>query len=344
MLCGHSGALNDGQQIPLHPLAAGIRPIVPRLAGDDDLVDLVDEHDAVRLRAGEGLLHHSLLVDQPLRLRLFDQRPGLAHRHLLLPLLLARLPQRTGQGYLDLLRRVVAAEVDGGGHAGRGPLVLHGAVVQLALAQQGAERLAGLVARLAVAACQQVQQFLLHRVAQTGGDLPLHARARMHNGVLHQVADDLVHVSAVVPHLCELGGLDLDKGRIRQLGKATRNLRLAAASGADHQDVLRNHLLAKILLEPHAPPAVAQRHRHGLLRVRLADDELVQQLNHRGGRQRIQLLRFYINPRCRLSVRGLVGALCGHLRCAGSKPPGASPGETWWRRSCPVYREPRCKR
>jgi hypothetical protein len=53
-----------------------------------------------------------------------------------------------------------------------------------------------------------------------------------------QVADDGIHVLAHVADLGELGGLDLDEGRVGQPGQAARNLGLADTGGADHQDVL----------------------------------------------------------------------------------------------------------
>src|SRR6185437_9871523 len=48
------------------------------------------------------------------------------------------------------------------------------------------------------------------------------------------------------------------------------------AGGADHQDVLRRDLVAHLRRELHAPPAAAQRHRHGALGVVLADDVAVE--------------------------------------------------------------------
>jgi hypothetical protein len=78
--------------------------------------------------------------------------------------------------------------------------------------------------------------------------LALHlAFALLLDGHLDQVADDGVHVLAHIAHLGELGGLDLDEGRVGQPRQAARDLGLAHAGGPDHQDVLRRDLAAQLL-------------------------------------------------------------------------------------------------
>jgi hypothetical protein len=94
--------------------------------------------------------------------------------------------------------------------------------------------------------------------------------------VLRQVADDGVHILAHIAHFGELGGLDLDEGRIGQLGQAARDLGLAHARGADHEDVLRRDLVAQAAFDLLAAPAVAQRDGHGALGAGLAHDVVVQ--------------------------------------------------------------------
>ena len=100
--------------------------------------------------------------------------------------------------------------------------------------------------------------------------------ARHVDGDLHEVAHDLLDVAADIADLGELGGLDLDERRLRQLGEAARDLGLADAGGADHQDVLGQHLLAQLLRQLLAAPAVAQRDGDGALGVVLADDVAVE--------------------------------------------------------------------
>ena len=96
------------------------------------------------------------------------------------------------------------------------------------------------------------------------------------NAHFDEVAHDLLDVAPDIADLGELRRLDLDEGRARELGEAPGNLRLADAGRADHQDVLRHHLLAQAFVELQAAPAVSQRDRNGALGVALADDEAVE--------------------------------------------------------------------
>src|SRR3546814_1870367 len=56
-----------------------------------------------------------------------------------------------------------------------------------------------------------------------------------------QVADDLLDVLADVADLGEARRLDLDERRVGQRRQAARDLGLADAGGADHEDVLGHH-------------------------------------------------------------------------------------------------------
>ena len=93
---------------------------------------------------------------------------------------------------------------------------------------------------------------------------------------LDEVADDLLDIAADIADLGELGRLDLEERRLREPRQAARDLGLAAAGRADHQDVLRQHLLAQLGGQLLAPPAVAQRDGDGALGVVLADDVAVE--------------------------------------------------------------------
>ena len=64
---------------------------------------------------------------------------------------------------------------------------------------------------------------------------------------LDEVADDLLDIAADIADLGELGRLDLEERRLRELRQAARDLGLADAGRADHQDVLRQHLLAQLV-------------------------------------------------------------------------------------------------
>jgi hypothetical protein len=67
--------------------------------------------------------------------------------------------------------------------------------------------------------------------------------------------------------------------------KAARNLGLADTGRADHQNVLRQHLLAQLLVELQTAPAIAQRDRHRALGIDLADDEAVELGHDFAGRE-----------------------------------------------------------
>ena len=102
---------------------------------------------------------------------------------------------------------------------------------------------------------------------------------------LDQVAGDLLDVAADIADLGELGRLDLDERRVGELGQPPADLGLAAAGGADHQDVLGRHLVAQRLGQLLAAPAVAQRDRDRALGLVLADDMRVERGDDRLGRE-----------------------------------------------------------
>ena len=102
------------------------------------------------------------------------------------------------------------------------------------------------------------------------------ALPRQADADLDQIAHDGVDVAAHVAHLGELGGLHLQERRTGETGEAARNLGLSATGGADHEDVFGQHLLAQILGELLAPPAVAQCDGDGTLGISLADDVAVE--------------------------------------------------------------------
>ncbi len=64
-------------------------------------------------------------------------------------------------------------------------------------------------------------------------------------GDVGEIADDRLDVLADVADLGELGRLDLEEGRVGQRRQASRDLGLADAGRADHQDVLGRDLVAQ---------------------------------------------------------------------------------------------------
>src|SRR2546427_728679 len=106
--------------------------------------------------------------------------------------------------------------------------------------------------------------------------------ARHHLGLDHvhrqlgEVADHRFHVASHVADLGVLGGLDLQEGRLGELREPAGHLGLPDAGRADHDDVLRRHLVAQVGRQVLPPPAVAQRDRYGALGPLLSDDVAVE--------------------------------------------------------------------
>jgi hypothetical protein len=110
----------------------------------------------------------------------------------------------------------------------------------------------------------------------------------LHRGV-GEVAHDLFDILADVPHFGEARGFHFHEGSVGERGQAPCDFRLADAGGADHQDVLRHHLVAQFGIELHAAPAVAQGDGDRALGGLLPDDVAVEFLHdlarrHGGGR------------------------------------------------------------
>ena len=100
------------------------------------------------------------------------------------------------------------------------------------------------------------------------------------HGCLYEIPHDGFNVASDISDLCELRRLDLEKGRTDETGKAAGDLRFADTRRADHEDVLRNDVLAHIGIELPAAPAVAQGDGDGALRFLLADNIFIQFCNN----------------------------------------------------------------
>src|SRR5262249_2926159 len=114
------------------------------------------------------------------------------------------------------------------------------------------------------------------RVLRTCAHASRRLLARLLDADLDQVAHDGVDVAPDVADLGELGRLHLDEGRVGEPRQAARDLGLAHAGGADHQDVLRRDLLAQRLGHLLAAPAVPERDGDRALRLALPYYVLVQ--------------------------------------------------------------------
>ena len=103
---------------------------------------------------------------------------------------------------------------------------------------------------------------------------------------LGEVADHRLDVAPDVADLGELRRLDLDERRLREPRQPPRDLGLADAGRADHEDVLRRDLLGHLRRQLLPPHAVAQRDGDGALGLALADDVLVELGDDLARRQR----------------------------------------------------------
>ncbi len=283
-------AFDQRQQVALYTLTGDIG--AADIAALGDLVDLIDEHDAVLFDRFQRLGLELFFIDQATGFFVAHHFQRFAN------LQLARLAfalAHIGEQALQLVGHFFHARGGGDFDAhGIGHLDFDFLVVQLAFAQALAEQLAGigigtgLSGFLAEAAgpCRWQQGVedalfggILGAVAHTD-DFLLTQHLQSSVG---QVADDGFHIAAHIAHFSELGGFDLEERGIGQLGQAPGDLGLAHAGGADHQDVLGRHFGAQLGRELHTAPAVAQGDGHGALGVVLADDVTVELVDDLAG-------------------------------------------------------------
>ncbi len=299
----HGAALDDGQYVALHALAGHVGAMAGRLARH--LVDFVDKDDAVLLGALDGLGIHRVHIDEVLFLLVDEDAARFLHLDL------------ADLGFLghDAAQHVVHVHI-GAGDFVVGRDFLHLNLDQAMLQLAGSElrdHLAALFAQLRLLLDRQLGRARLvaqqhvdrigrlfrRRLNNQIGQTHLGALARLDvdarlvdllgqaDGRFNQIADDRLHIAADIAHLGELGRLDLDERRIHQLGQTARDLGLAHAGGADHQDVFRRDLLLHLLGELRAAVAVPQRHSDGTLGVLLTDDIAVKLAHDFTGRQLI---------------------------------------------------------
>ena len=250
-----------------------------------DLVDLVEEDDAVLLDRLDGVLHQMFLIEQLVGLLGDEDLVRLLHGD----------ASRLGAAAAELAEDV--ADVDGthlrAGHSGnfehRHAAAAGRTSISISLSFSSPARSFLRNVSLVEALAFGPTSASTTRISAACSARDLHVLALLLAGQgdadLDQVAHDLLDVAADIAHLGELGRLDLDERRAGQPRQPPRNLGLADAGRADHQDVLRQHLLAQLVVELLASPAVAQRDGDGALGVGLADDEAVQLGDDFAGRE-----------------------------------------------------------
>ena len=267
-------ALDQGQEVALHALARHVAADAP--VPGRDLVDLVEEDDAVVLDLADRLLHERVLVEQLVGFLGDERLVGLAH---------ADAP---GLGFAAERLAEHVAEIDrpDGGARQAGDLEhrqsaaagLHLDLDLLVVELVGAQLLAERLAR-GGAGCrpdERIEHALLGGEMRPRLDLPALVLLDEADADLDEVAHDLLDVAPDIADFRELGRLHLEERGAGETGETAGDLRLAAAGRADHQDVLRQNLLLHGAFELLPPPAVAQRDGDGALGVVLADDVAVE--------------------------------------------------------------------
>ena len=208
-----------------------------RLArGERNLVDLVDEDDAVRLHPLERLAHDALLVHELLGLLLREEPSGFGNAELAL---LGFLPERQVAEHLlqiepHLLHALAAEDL----HRRRRALLhlhLDLALVEAARVQHAAQFLARAVAG---AGQQKIQQAFFGQLLGAWLHVLRPLLADQRDALLDQIADHRVDVLSDVPDFGELRSLHFHEGRARQPRQPPRDLGLADAGRPDEDDVL----------------------------------------------------------------------------------------------------------
>ena len=123
---------------------------------------------------------------------------------------------------------------------------------------------------------QQVEQALVDLFAGEVFDLRLALGTHHVDGVLDEIAHHGLHITPDITDLGELRGLHFGERRPGQLGQTPRNLGFPHARRADEDDVIRRDFLSDGFRGPLTAPTIAQRDRHRLLGVSLADDVAIQ--------------------------------------------------------------------
>ena len=270
-----------------------------------DLVDLINENDAVLLRLFYGLADHIVHVDQLFGFLLYQDAPCFAHFDAAVLLLFRNEPAHhfiqvdvNSKGKHGVASRAVLFDFDLNKFFFQLPctelcgdflppcavlclffLRLGRFAAWLPSAEQELKRVHGRRRTLLCTRHKQVDQPLVRR----GFRNDAHSR---HAFILaeadrcfNKVADHGVHIPPHIADFRKLRGLHLHKRRIHKLCKPPCDLGFADARGAHHDDVLRRDLLPELGRKAAPAVTVAQRDRHGAFRLILADDITIKRFN-----------------------------------------------------------------
>ena len=275
-------AFDQRQQIALHAFAGDIAAAA-LFGARADLVDLVEEDDAVVLDRLDRLAHDGVIVEQLVGF-FGDQRIMRGgHGHAARRGAAAHLAEDVAEIEHAHLRARHAGNLEGRRPAAFAHLQFDFLVVEFAVAQLLAEAFArGLSG---IGADQRVENAVLGIGFGARFDILALLRAHLGDADFQKIAHDLLDVAADIADFGELGRFDLEERRLRELGEPARDLGLADAGRPDHQDVLGQHLFAQLRSKLLAAPAVPQRNGDGALGVVLADDVAVEFGNDFAGRE-----------------------------------------------------------
>ena len=240
-----------------------------------NLVDLVEEDDAVILHRLDGFLRQLLGIEQLVGFLVDQDFVGFVDVHApRLGAAAAQLAENVADRDGADLRARHAGNFEQRHAAGGLHFDLDFLVIELAGAQLAAERFLG--RRAGIGANQRIEDAALSGLLGAGLDVLALSVPRQGDGDLDQIAHDLLDVAADIADLGELGRFHLEERRPGELGKPASDFRLADAGRPDHQNVLRQHLFAQSVIELQPAPAIAQRNGDRALGVGLSDDEAVE--------------------------------------------------------------------
>ena len=280
VLGGDRRALHQRQKVALHALARDVG--AARFLARRDLVDLVEEHDALLLDPVDRDGAQLFLVDALAGFLVGQQLERILDGHFARFLFVTC---KTGKHALELLGHIFHARRAHDVHLGS---LLRDFDIDLGRIEQPfAQPLAKSLARGVFFAQrravrgtgrrdQRVEYAIFGGIFGLGTHALHFLLARQFDRDVGKIANDRVHVAAHIADLGELGRFDLDEGRVRKPCQPARDLGLAHARRADHQNVLGVYFGAQRLGDLLAPPAVAQGHGHRALGARLADDVFVE--------------------------------------------------------------------
>ena len=240
-----------------------------------DLVDLVEKDDAVVFRVVHRFLGEAIGIDQLVGLLALQDGAGGRHFQFFLRLLAAHHAAHHF-AEVDHLAGRYAWQIDLADR--RRPSVGHGdfdvLVFHLAVTEHFSEFVLGVGA--GGVADQRIDDAVFSTCFGLGLHVPPAGFAQHVEADFDQIAHDGIDVAADIADFGEFGGFHLEKRRLGEAGQPAGDFGLAAAGGADHQDVFRHHFVAQGFWQLGAAPAIAECYGHRAFGVGLAHDEAIE--------------------------------------------------------------------